>query len=356
MLEFHREAIRSAAAPRIELTVLTFLRGKEENSFTRAIRAEGIPLDIVHEGGRFDFGVIPQLKEAVQRRQPDIIWTNAVKSHFLIRASGLRKAARWVAFHHGYTSTHWSTRLYNQLDWWSHPAADRLVTVCGPFAAQLASRGIPRERIHVEHMPIRIASPVPRDQAAALRAQLGITPDAQVILSVGRLSKEKGHAELLRALAVIRYTKPDTPIRLVLVGDGPESDRLKALCSELNLQEVVIFSGQQSDVRPFYAIADIFVLPSHSEGSPNVLLEAMEANVPVIATAVGGIPEMIAHEETGLLTPLKDEPALSQALLRMLDDRELRSRLTEAARHVVLRHSPERFFGNLSTLFRDILK
>ncbi|MDQ1470871.1 MAG: hypothetical protein QOJ99_2351, partial [Bryobacterales bacterium] len=322
VLEFHRESLCSKTTPRIELSVLTFLRG-DENAFTRAIRAEDIPLDIVPENGRFDFSVIPQLRNVVQRRQPDIIWTNAVKSHFLIRASGLHKSAKWVAFHHGYTTTHWSTRLYNHLDRWSHFGANRLITVCEPFARQLASRGIPRHRIHVEHMPIRISAPVPRNEAAALRQQLAIAPDTQILLTVGRLSKEKGHAELLRALAIIRTTEPNLPVCLVLVGDGPEAANLKALCAQLDLQELVIFAGHQTDLRPFYAFADVFVLPSHSEGSPNVLLEAIDANLPIVATTAGGIPEMVTTELNALLTPPMDVEALAGSILRMLKDKPL---------------------------------
>jgi glycosyltransferase involved in cell wall biosynthesis len=354
ILEFNREAVRSATSPRIELSVLTFLRGGGENSFTRAIRAEGMPLDIVAEKGRFDRGVIPQLRAAVARRQPHIIWTNAVKSHFLIRSSGLHKSVKWVAFHHGYTTTHWSTRLYNQLDRWSLFGAERLVTVCGPFAAQLSARGIPRERIHVEHMPIRTGMAVPHEEASALRRQFAPEPGTQILLSVGRLSQEKGHAELLRAMAAIRKTHPVPPVRLVLAGDGPEAASLKALCSELNLRDSVIFAGHQTDVRPFYAMADVFVLPSHSEGSPNVLLEAMDANLPIVATAVGGIPEMVTSGETALLTPARDVEALSASLLRMLADRPLRLRLADAARAVLLRHSPERYFQNLAAVFRDV--
>jgi glycosyltransferase involved in cell wall biosynthesis len=348
ILEFHRESLRSTTTPRIELTILTFLRG-DENDFTRAIRAEGIPLDIVPEKGRFDLSVIPQLREAVQRRKPDIIWTNAVKSHFLIRASGLHKSVKWIAFHHGYTTTHWSTRLYNHLDRWSHFGANRLVTVCGPFAAQLASRGIPRDRIHVEHMPIRASAPAPQDEASALQQKLVIPPDTQVLLTVGRLSKEKGHAELLRAVAMLRL-----PVRLVLVGDGPEAASLKALCTELQIDNLVTFAGHQTNVRPFYAIADVFVLPSHSEGSPNVLLEAVDANVPIVATTAGGIPEMVTSEINALLTPPRDVDALAAALSRMLADKPLQRKLANAAREILVRHSPERFFENLAGVFRSI--
>jgi hypothetical protein len=130
VLEFAREARESSGPMKIDLSILTFLRGPQENGFIRTVRERGIPLDIVTEKGRFDFGVIPQLRAAVNRRQPHIIWTNGVKSHFLVRLSGLHRQVKWIAFHHGYTKTDWKDRIYSCLDCWSHPAAARLVTVC----------------------------------------------------------------------------------------------------------------------------------------------------------------------------------------------------------------------------------
>jgi len=353
VLEFAREA-RSSSNPRIELSILTFLRGAEENMFIRRVRDENIPLDIVREQGRFDRSVIDRLREAVARRKPHIIWTNAVKSHFLVRASGLHKQARWVAFHHGYTTTDWATRMYNQLDRWSHPGARRVVTVCEAFARLIEKRGVARERIRVEYMPIRPSTERPPRARQTLRSHLQIEAGTIVLLSVGRLSKEKGHAELVRAVARIHRTEPALPIRLLLVGDGPEAAPLKALCRELKIESRVLFAGHQATVRDYYAAADIFVLPSHSEGSPNVLLEAIDADLPIVATAVGGISEMVGNEVEALLVRRGDGEALAGAITRLVHDEALRERLKSAGRKLLDRHTPEKFFRNLATIFREV--
>jgi glycosyltransferase involved in cell wall biosynthesis len=354
VLEFAREAGKPEAHPKIDLSILTFLRGSE-NSFTETVRASGLPLDVVTERGRFDFGVIPQLREAVERRQPHIIWTNSVKSHFLIRWSGLNRKAKWVAFHHGYTATDWKARGYNFLDRWSHRGADRLVTVCGKFARDLEKiAGIPADRIDVEHMPLRASGPVLPEIAAGLRRSLGIGGDATVLLSVGRLSKEKGHADFLRALALVRDAG-ERKLDVLLVGDGPERGALEALRAELKLEDSVQFVGHQADVRPFYGIADLFVLPSHSEGSPNVLLEAIDAGVPIVATAVGGIPEIVENEVSAVLVNRQDEAALAMAVRRMLGDEALRERLRLGARFVLARHTPEQYFRHIARVFETVL-
>ncbi len=355
VLEFAREAAKPEAHPKIDLSILTFLRGGRENSFTEAVRASNLPLDVVTENGRFDFGVIPQLRAVVEKRQPHIIWTNSVKSHFLIRWSGLNRRAKWVAFHHGYTTTDWKTRGYNQLDRWSHRGADRLVTVCGKFANDIEKFvGIPAGQIDVEHMPLRALGPVPPETAVALRRSLDIAANATVLLTVGRLSKEKGHSDLLRALALMRAAG-EPKLDLLLAGDGPERSALEALCAELNLQDSVHFLGFQVNVRPLYGIADLFVLPSHSEGSPNVLLEAIDAGVPIIATAVGGIPEIVENEVSALLVDQQNETALASAIRRMLGDEALRERLRSSARLVLPRHTPEQYFRHIAQVFETVL-
>ena len=212
------------------------------------------------------------------------------------------------------------------------------------------------DRIRVQHMPIRPFTPVSSARISALRRELGLDDHVKVLLSVGRLSHEKGHADLIREFPEILRRNKDIPLRLVLVGEGPERDRIEALCRQLGLTEAVTLTGQQDDVSPFYAIADVFVLPSHSEGSPNVLLEAMAAGVPVVATAVGGIPEIVTSERDGLLVRKKDGQDLADAITRLLTDKALRERLVGSAIDVISKKTPEAYFRSIVSVFQDILR
>jgi glycosyltransferase involved in cell wall biosynthesis len=118
----------------------------------------------------------------------------------------------------------------------------------------------------------------------------------------------------------------------------------------------VIFAGQSNDVAPFYATADVFALPSHSEGSPYVLLEAMAAGVPFVATEVGGVPEIVTDEESALLVPVRDEAAMARALARLLSDRELaRSLTSKASALAATRHAPETYLRSLARLYREVV-
>lgn len=344
--------------PPVEVVIVTFERGRAggSNAFIDGARAAGLTVEVISERRRFDLGVIPQLKAIVHRCRPDILQSHNVKSHLLVRLSGLPRTYPWIAFHHGYTATDRKDRLYNQCDRWSLRGAGRIVAVCAAFSRRLEAMGIPAGRIAVRHNMVKPFAGVPPAQVSELRARLGIGPQVPVVLSVGRLSAEKGHLDLLEAAGRVRRGRPDLSFRVVLAGGGPERDRIARRASELGLDDILILAGHQADVRPFYSMAGVLALPSHSEGSPNVLLEAMSAGVPVAATAVGGTPEIATHGETALLVAPRDPAAMAAALERLLTDPVLGRRLAEAARlRVAARYTPQAYRRSLTAIYQDVL-
>ncbi len=350
VLEMGTEAHADAGAQRgIALSVANFVRGEvlPANALTDALSAADIPLFWIRERGRFDSSVLPQIQRLVTEQDAQVIWTNSVKSHFLVHKAGVQKGRKWVAFHHGYTATDFKMRLYNQLDRISLRHADRVLTVCIPFAAEMEARGVPRRRIRVQHMPVRPFVNTQED-SARLRAELGIAQDAQVILSVGRLSKEKGHADLIRAFGRLQDLKP----WLVLVGDGPERQSLEQKARDFGTN--LRFLGHRNDAKRFYGIATVFALPSFSEGTPNVLLEAMAAGVPVVATSVGGIPELASDGRHALLTPPHDPAGLADVLRKVLQSGELRNELTGGGRQIVAGHTPRSYFRAMREIFLEV--
>jgi len=365
VLDFYRTAREVAREtddlPTVEGSVITFDRGAGDadpgNEFVRATREAGIEIDVISERRRFDLSVVPALKRIVEERQPDIVITNSVKSHFLLWRSRLWQKYPWVAFHHGYTATDRKMRVYNRLDRWSLPKADRVITVCQAFARELASStGLPPERFFVQHNAIRLQPEPVATDVRSLRERLHLDEKERIILSIGRLSKEKAQADLISSFNLLCESNPEIKARLVIVGDGPELERLRSAAQASKHGERIIFTGQVSDVQPFYSIADVFVLPSHSEGSPNVLLEAMAANAPVVATAVGGVPEIVQNNESALLVPASDPAALAAAITRVLSDDDLARRLTiRAAELVVKNHSPEQYARSLLRCYANTI-
>jgi len=153
---------------------------------------------------------------------------------------------------------------------------------------------------------------------------------------VGRFVELKNHALLLQAFAQLKSTHP---LYLWLVGDGELRPAMEQLARELGIAERVHFWGVRSDVADILNAADIFTLPSKYEGNPMAVMEAMAAGLPVVASRVGGIPELVETEQMGILVPVDDETYIAQGLQTLVDDAALRQRMGQAA----LQRAHERF-------------
>ena len=339
----------------IEPTLATYTRGGGSNAFIDSVHKLGLPLHLLPEKGPFDFSLFQALKNLAATVQPHILQTHNVKTNFLVKASGLHRLYPWISFQHGYTATNLKMLAYNQLDRWSLRSAHRVVTVCQAFTARLIASGVSPSRLSVLHNSVpAFQSPGPKElEALALR--FGLNSQDTVLLTVGRFSREKGHAGLIEALAKLRTRRPEG-WRAVLVGDGPELPRLRSLISRHSLEDRIVFAGFHPSIAPWLALAGVFVLPSLSEGSPNVILEAMAAGIPIAATRAGGTPEVIAHDRDALLSPVSDPLALAANIERILADPNLRQRLThEALLTATSRFSPDSYRTNLVGIYRQLL-
>ncbi len=160
------------------------------------------------------------------------------------------------------------------------------------------------------------------------KSELGVEGSDSLLVWVGRLDPVKGLDDLLRALPIIRQR---FPAQLVLVGDGPERSRLEKLIAELDLADSVSLVGVREDVPEILKACDVFVFPSHTEGMPNALLEAMAAGCAIVCTDVPGNRDLITDGETGLTVPARDPHALADAVMTLLANRDLSDRLGAAA-------------------------
>ncbi len=247
-------------------------------------------------------------------------WPGAVAAKFLGKKivfirhqrDPIRKTTRWLINNH----TH------------------MVVAVSSAVKDALLASGIAEEKIEVIHNAISLARFDPSHiDKTAVRRELGVAEDDVLIGTVGKLHKGKGVYELLRAVAPI--AKEGSPVKLLFVGDGPERGALEKEAARLMIRDKVFFAGIRLDVERLYAAMDIFALPSYNEGMPTVLVEAMAMKIPVIATPVGGIPEIIRSGENGLLIPVGDESALHEAILRYLTEKDVAARLAEKGRATV---------------------
>jgi len=214
--------------------------------------------------------------------------------------------------------------------WLYGTVADATVTISAAVREALLTVGVAPERIHV--IPDGVEASLFRDlraRRAPARAQLGLAPDARVVLCAARLDPLKGQRHLLRAFEAVASRLPGA--HLLLAGEGPEEARLAAFIEERHLCGRVCLRGH-GDIRDLLAAADVACVPSLKEGLSVFSLEAQAAGLPVVASDVGGLPESVADGQTGLLVPPADERALSDALLRLLPDEALCARLGASGR------------------------
>jgi glycosyltransferase involved in cell wall biosynthesis len=326
------------------------------NNFLRAADSAGLPVDVLRERFLFDWSILPQLADRLAAKRPHIVESHDFKSHFLIwllKRFRRIQGVRWVAFHHGYTRMSAKVLLYQQLDRLSLRAADQVVTVCTPFALQLAQRGVDPGRIRVLANAIEDRVRTSDGDLQRLRKRLRLQPTDRIIVSVGRLSAEKGHATLISAYRKIMENSGSSRLRLVLVGDGGEAQRLRAAAADLG--EQIVFTGHVDDPWPYYCLADVFALPSYSEGSPLALFEAMSAALPIVASAVGGIPETLSNGNSALLVPAGSEDELVTALERVLNDADFASHLGSSARATAEQFSPARYTRDRLLIYEKLL-
>jgi glycosyltransferase involved in cell wall biosynthesis len=217
---------------------------------------------------------------------------------------------------------------------WTWGFADRVITVSQAVRDELMrTDGVPAERISVVENGVDTQRFQPGRSDADVRQRFGIPREAVVVSGVGRLSPEKGFADLLEAVAIARAR--GLPLHLLLAGDGAQRAELEARAKELGFGSDTQFLGMQRDLLPIYAATDILVLPSLEEGLPNSLLEAMACERAVVANNVGGVPEIVEDERSGLLVEPGSPSAIAAAIIRLAADPTLRHRLGKEARQRV---------------------
>lgn len=245
--------------------------------------------------------------------------------------------------------------------------AQRLVQLCASRLAhgilvnasavrtRLRAGGYGRRAIAVIRNGVDLDRFAPRPPDEALRTTLGLPPRAPLVVTVSRLNPMKGIDDFLKAAALLADRFAEA--RFVIVGDGSSRRQLEALTGPLGLAGRVVFTGTRLDVAAILSQAAISVAPSLSEGLSNVVLESMAAGVPVVATRVGGTPELLDDGVTGLLVPPCDAPALAAAIGRLLGNEALARRLGGAARaRVVDRFSLRHMVRQTEGLYRALLR
>jgi glycosyltransferase involved in cell wall biosynthesis len=340
---------------RYELTLACtwLLRNPYADFFVEA-EQRGIPPVLLRQRSPFDPSPIVIARRTIRERGIGLIQTHGYKPGFIGYVLSKLTGLPWLVFVHGDTAENRKVKLYNSLNMWLTHRADRVVTVSKAIRDQLVAQGVGQEMITVVHNAIDPSDFDPGEERSDLRLRFGMAPSDQVITVIGRFSPEKGQLDFVEAFSRLAQERP--LLKALLVGEGQDAAALKNRCRELGLVDRVIFTGYQQNVAPFYGASDLIVLPSLSEGLPNVALEALLHRRPIVATRVGGTPEVVIDGETGILVPPADPAALAEAIGRMLDDPELQERFADnGSRLIQEEYSPKAKAARIAEVYDEVL-
>jgi glycosyltransferase involved in cell wall biosynthesis len=289
-----------------------------EGRLADELRGSGVPVSVVEPGRGPGGNLLAGVAGALRARPVDILHTHGYKANIVGGIAGRRAGVRWfVRTEHGYTEPfegfdRLKMGMYKAVDYLvGRFATDWTIAVSHEMYSRLV-RSFPGQRVALIQNGIVLDRVVTKTPASALRAQFGLAAHTPAFGTAGRLVAVKGIEYFLAAARGILEALPDA--RFFVVGEGPLLERLKARAREGDVDSAVEFTGFRRDAVDLVNMMDVFVLPSLSEGLPMVLLEALALGTPIVASAVGGIPEIVRPPD-GWLVPPRDATALTRACL-----------------------------------------
>lgn len=290
----------------------------------------GLQVEVIDCQGRIDQQAVRKIQRCVTNGCFDVLHTHGYKANFYGYWAMRDSCTAIVGTAHNWPGSTATLRLYAALDRRVLRHFDYVCAVSEEICIKLLGARLPSTKVSVIENGIDVQEL--EEGQPSLKREFGLEHNL-VVGFVGRLAKEKGLEYLLRAIPAVLSECPDA--RFVLVGEGPERGRVERLIAEGHLEETVFLAGRRSDLANVYASFDIFVLPSVVEGMPLVVLEAMAAGKPMVATRVGAIPKVVEDKSTSFLVEPGDWVGLGQELCQLLKDSILRQEFGRQGRAIV---------------------
>jgi glycosyltransferase involved in cell wall biosynthesis len=347
---YYLTVLPALAAAGVELTVCFMA---PEHPAADIMRQRGVePIFLGRH--RFDPRPYLEIQRIVADRRIELLHLASFKAHYLGRLVGRKLGLASIIHLHDTNPVAAPMRVLQRS---VANATDLALAVSRPVCeVGVRDYGLPQDRVRVLHNGIDLASFMTTSGNARLRLrrEWGLSDSASVIGLIGRFHPMKGHAHAIRAMPAILHAHPEAV--LVMCGEGDTRPASEALVRELGMETSVRFLGQCTDIPEVLAAVDIVAMPSlFGEGLPYAAIEASAAGRPVVAFPTAGIPEVVIDGRTGLLVTQADSGALAEAVLRLLGDEELRTRLGQGAREHARQFTIERHVTELMKIYRSVL-
>lgn len=312
-----------------------------------------ITLEQIRFKNPYDFLQILHIYRIAKKHHPDIMHTHGYKTNILGFLVAKLSGIPIITTVHGLYSIRIKTEIPLQLSLMLLRYFNRVIAVSDYITAELKRKKVPSKKIiTIRNVPADNIEIYPLN-TSVFREEIGISSSTKIIGFVGRLEQVKGCDQLIQAVSKIHSTNLE--FCLVVVGEGPERESLDFLVRKLGLRNNVHFCGFRNDPINVFQSLDLFVLPSLSEGIPLALLEAMSLGVPVVATHVGGVPEVIKNRLNGILVPPKDPEALAEAIVESLSrPHETAKRGLEAKKTIANGFNTEKWIEEIQNIYSEM--
>lgn len=340
----------------LSVSVASYLNlNQQDNLFTKAVAQCNIPFHKILIGRNNLLAELWQTINLIKTNHVDILHTHGYRSDISGFFAAKYAGIPIVSTIHGWTPISRKLRAYEALDRWCLKRFDKVFCVSNVIYTALIQSGFSDNHLHYLHNAVDSVAGNSSYDSGQLREEMGCTPQDTLILSVGRLSPEKGLKILLWSFKE-KYSDTKN-VKLIIAGDGPQRSELEEIVKEIKIAEQVVFTGHRDNIQDYYKVANLFVMPSLTEGFPMALLEAMQAGLPVIATKVGGIPDIIESGVNGLLIEAGNIESLGDALEMMLSDPPRAAQLSRNGKETVkVRYAAEPWARQIESVYLKIFE
>lgn len=328
-----------------------------EGPFEAVAAQQGFKTSTIPMKHRMDLSPVGPLRKYIQEQDISIVHTHGVRANLVARIAARKESRPVVTSVHSVLRYDYDTaakalfaRFLTRL---TNSRTDRFIAISRAIEEDILGMGVPKDRITLIHNGLDISKFGLPEAAGSMMKKLGLNPNLPIIGVVARLHPVKGHEYFLQAARIM--LDKGVKAQFLLVGDGIYREKLENLCRALNLEQDVFMPGYYSPVEDIYGISDLVCLPSLMEGLGMVILEAMHFNVPVVASKVGGVPEIIKDGVNGFLVEPRDPEGLAQAMTNILLDSDLRDRLCRQGQETVGVFSMESMIRKEEKIYEDLI-
>jgi glycosyltransferase involved in cell wall biosynthesis len=313
-IHFHaKHAIESG----VDLRVASFSENAKAPDFLSKISSDNIPTKLFNVKNAYDKASITLIKKYLRDNKIDIICTHEYRSHFYGFMASRGTPTKWIAFSRGMTTENIKVKIFTYLEKYLLRKADHIVAVSESQKLKLIKQSIKPQNITTVHNAIDIAH-IKSIPVISLKDRFRFPNDTYVSISAGRFSQEKGQIYLVKAAEIA--IKKNDKLRFVLFGEGPDLLKIQKYIKNKNLDTHILCPGFETNILGLLKSADLLINPSLSEGLPNIVLEALASDIPVIVTNVGGHPEIVTDNKNGYLVEPTNIYQLSDKILSFAEN------------------------------------